>query len=140
VFRSTDFGRTWSVWTSVTKLLPTGLWNGQELYVNASPSEPHRLFLHLIGGARPTDPDEQLFRSDDNGVSWHRIGFAWGPAQKGRSKSTLPWNATTVAYEQTVVEPGGRLYLVGEHDTGKHTDYSGLYCSRDYGVHWSTTC
>jgi hypothetical protein len=139
-FRSSDFGRTWAVWTSVSKLL-SAFGGGEEIFVNASPDAPHRLFLHLTGGANPASiPDEQLYRSDDNGATWHRIGFAWGPKQKARSRSTLPWNATPIAYGTTVVEPGGRLYLVGEHDTGKRTDYTGLYCSHDYGVHWSTTC
>jgi N-acetylmuramoyl-L-alanine amidase CwlA len=30
------------------------------------------------------------------------------------------------------------MYLVGEHDTGKHTDYVGLYCSHNYGRTWHT--
>jgi hypothetical protein len=140
VYRSADYGHTWTVWSSVTKLL-SAFGGGEEIFVNASPDAPHRLFLHLTGGANPASiPDEQLYRSDDNGVTWRRIGVAWGPQQKARSRSNLPWNATPVAYGTTIVEPGGRLYLVGEHDTGKHVDHVGLYCSRDYGTHWSASC
>lgn len=142
VYRSTDYGHTWTLWTSVDRLLPD-YWNSySEVYINASPDAPHRLFLHLLGGSddQPSMPDNLLYRSDDNGATWHRIGYAWGPKQKARSRSTLPWNTVNYGYEATIVEPGGRLYLVAEHDTGKHVDYAGLYCSRDYGLHWSTAC
>lgn len=141
VYRTTDYGHTWAPWPSVTKLVaPLGL--GEEVFINASPDAPHRLFLHLTGPPPnpPGIPDQQLYRSDNNGATWHRIGYAWGPEQVTRVHSTLPWNTVPVAYGATVVEPGGRLYLVAEHDTGKHVDYSGLYCSRDYGAHWSTSC
>jgi hypothetical protein len=141
IFRSADYGHTWTLWTSATKLLPTRTNSYSEFFINASPDTPHRLFLHVIGGSdRPTDPDYQLYRSDNNGASWHRIGYAWGPEQKALTRSTLPWNYSAEAYRPTVVASGGRLYLIAEHDTGKHTDYLGLYCSRDYGAHWSTSC
>jgi hypothetical protein len=140
VYRSPDYGRTWAVWPSVTRLFAPFA-GGEEIYINASPDAPHRLFLHLTGGANsPSVPDEQLYRSDDNGANWHRIGCAWGPTERARYRCTLPFNATPIYGGVTLVEPGGRLYLVGEHDTGKHTDFMGLYCSRDYGVHWTTAC
>lgn len=141
VYRSSDYGRTWSLWTSATNLLAPLGW-GEEIFINASPDAPHRLFLHLTGPPPnpPGIPDEQLYRSDDNGATWHRIGYAWGPEQRARTRSTLPWNTVRFAYGSTIVEPGGRLYLVAEHKTGKHVDYSGLYCSHDYGAHWSTSC
>lgn len=138
VYRSPDYGHTWALWPSVTKLFaPFG--GGEQIYINASPDAPHRLFLHLTGGANtPAVPDEQFYRSDDNGATWHRIGCAWGPTEKARFRCNLPFNATPFYGRPTLVEPGGRLYLVGEHNTGKHVDYVGLYCSRDYGTHWSS--
>ena len=141
LYRSTDYGHTWAHWTSVDRLLPKYGNSYTEVFINASPDAPHRLFLHLLGGSDyRTVPDELLYRSDDNGTTWHRIGYAWGPGQHAHSRSTLPWNTVNYGAQPTLVEPGGKLYLVAEHDTGKHVDYAGMYCSRDYGAHWTTAC
>ena len=159
-YRSTDYGHTWDEWPSVTKLLaPFGV--DDEVFINASPDAPHRLFLHLTGPEYPRGtPAEQLYRSDNDGETWHRIGYAWAPSDSttvvlrhvGRKlvlrvvtrHSTLPWNTWSADRGPTIVEPGGRLYLVGERDADYRSAYRreflGLFCSSDYGVTWHTTC
>lgn len=139
MFRSRDSGRTWAPWDSVNALL-RGLPWGTFAYAAASPERPTRLFLRISGWAWDTEsaPQEQVFRSDDDGRTWRRTGFAWGPEQRPRTRSTLPWNLTH-AYEPLVVR-GDRVFVVGEHASGKRTDATGLYCSANGGASWSRSC
>jgi hypothetical protein len=142
IFRSRDQGRTWAAWPSVTRLL-AGFPFGSEAAIAASPDNPKRLWARVEGLDFTTErtPEQQLFRSDDDGATWTRLGYAWGPAQRYHpTKSTLPWNRSAAAYNPPTVEPGGRLYVLAQHDTGRKTDFLGLYCSRDYGRHWSRDC
>jgi hypothetical protein len=138
VLRTPDNGQTWQSWTSVEKLL-RGAHYYTEAFVFGSPDAPNRLFLRistLDEGARDGVPQEQLFRSDDKGATWHRIGFAWGSTQKARSRSTLPWNSLRLAYQAPIVAPGGRLYLIGGQRSGKKDKYLGTFCSPDLGRTW----
>ena len=142
MWRTPDSGRTWQPWTSVERLL-RGAHYYTEAFVSASPDAPSRLFLRistLHEGARDGVPQEQLFRSDDNGNTWRRIGFAWGPTQQARSRSTLPWNESRLGYQPPVVAPGGRLYVVSGQQNGSKMAYFGLFCSRDLGRTWVRGC
>ncbi len=143
MWRSRDYGRTWSRWASVEKLLnnraivPTF----GELTVAASPDAPRRLFLHLVShpeGKQASVPMFQLYRSDDDGASWRRIAHAWGAGQPTKAKSVLPWNEVgpEQRFGQIFVQPGGRLYVPAAHKTGGKFDFVGMYCSTDLGRTW----
>jgi hypothetical protein len=142
MYRSHDHGQTWAPWTSVTRLFHGYDWVQPRLA--SSPDNPKRLWLRLTyepgGGPALVPAQQQLFRSDDDGRTWTNLGVSWGPGQKPRSRSTLPWNGSGNSNHPLIAAPGGHLYLIGEHRTGKRLDYLGLYCSHDFGRRWSTSC
>ena len=148
LFRSRDAGVTWTPWTSTDRLFRSTHY-ADTIQIGASPARPHQLFLRVAGSGytKELDPTEQLFRTDDDGATWTRIGFAWAPGQTHRKPaSTLPWNAESLygnVFEDPqplVVGPHGELYVVAQHVTGKTVDSRGVYCSKNYGRTWSTRC
>lgn len=148
VFRTRDGGEHWEPWTSLKPLLGDLRLNDR-VEIASDPARPKQLFLRVSGMnfERQKSPQEQLFRSDDDGKHWTRIGFAWGPGQKGRQpRSTLPWNMMPLyrtylsAFQPIVVGPSGQIILTGQRQTGSQINDRGLYCSKDYGRSWSTRC
>lgn len=149
VWRTDDAGRNWRRWRSVESALRAVPVTSPNFTITASADAPRRLFLLAVAAqatsrAAPA-PAYQLFRSDDDGASWRRIAHAWGRDQRARSRSTLPWNGDGASHAAhfgyVSAQPGGRLYAVGavETATGK-VIRQGLYCSRDLGRTWTSTC
>jgi hypothetical protein len=164
IYQTADYGRTWSRMPSLERLLPVVppptncdiCLGPSTVRVTAAPDAPNRLFAlvnngRIFGFVTPeTIRDErtpmwQLFRSDDAGAHWHRIGLSYLPGQRVTSRPTLPWND---AYS-IQAEPGHRLYVTGTWSadfppapfTSNHPPrYAGMYCSTDDGRTWHTTC
>ena len=151
VWRSTNGGATFAVWKPVDAVLaPVN--RTSEGGVGASlmpdPVNAKRLFLRVTGGpahgtwAKDAPPAEQVFRSDDAGRTWRRLGYQRAVFQPGR-RGTLPWNETTGDPTGIVPAGDGRTVLVaaayvspGEASENR----TGVYCSRDSGLHWGRTC
>jgi hypothetical protein len=152
---SHDYGRTWATWGAVDRLiLPADVRAAHAFPIvtlAASPDAPHRLFLriNLAQGSALTlqTPAEQLFRSDDDGTSWQRVGYARGVGQPGKDRGSLPFNGSGPVggpgyFRWIGAAAGGRLYALAGTQvsgaTGKAARFSyyGLYCSADAGRHW----
>lgn len=126
-WRTNDGGRTWAVWASVERVLNTRP-AGSEWAVTASP-DSRRVFLSVAsvvkyGPDNRYDNDDTyamtLWRSDDDGATWHRISAPW----------TRPpgWNPVTIT-----AQAGNRLYA-----TASRPGFTGLFCSLDNGRSWRT--
>ncbi|MEZ4698944.1 MAG: glycosyl hydrolase [Rhodothermales bacterium] len=104
VYRSPDGGVTW---TRISDGLPQGLWVSR---VEASHHDKNRVYVSL-NGYRYDDFTPYVYRSDDAGATWRRLG------------SALPAEAVNVVLEDAV---NPDLLYVG-------TDHS-LYVSLDGGA------
>ena len=149
-WRTSDAGATWHEWTSVQRLVDrvdktSGL--SPHVSVSFEPDRPRTVYLRISGysGDRGwvtgADPAEQLFRSDDGGTTWRRIGWQRGFMQPGRNGS-LPWNGAADGDRGGIYAAGnGVLFAVGTYsaERGPGHDLT-LFCSRDHGVHWRTSC
>ena len=151
VWRSTNGGATFAVWQPVDAVLtPVNRTTegAPRVSLVPDPASSKRLFLRATGGpaygrwAKDAPPAEQLFRSDDGGRTWRRLGYQRAVFQPGR-RGTLPWNEATADPAGIVPAGDGRTVLVaatyvspGEASAGR----TGVFCSRDSGLHWSRTC
>jgi hypothetical protein len=143
VWRTTDSGYAWARWPSVERLLPKGTYS---LWMTADPDRPGRLYLHTAADEKfggPRTPRFSLFRSDDDGKTWHVLGRSYVPGTRGVPRDTLPWHTggDSVAASTSYVsaQPGGYLYVLGgQRRNGR--DVVGLWCSRDAGHTWRTAC
>jgi hypothetical protein len=143
IWRSTDAGQTFHLLKAANAVLPRLPRNPEamiEAQLAVDPGRPSRLFLHVgyWGVLRPNGPmppSAQLFRSDDHGAHWSRIGFQLFPGQRGR-RGTLPWNTT----DGSLVAPApGKLFAAGGYASGDRVT-GGLFCSVDAGRTWQRTC
>ena len=151
IWRSTDGGATFAVWQPVDAVLSPvnrASEGAPRVSLMPDPASAKRLFLRVTGGpahgkwAKDAPPAEQVFRSDDAGRTWHRLGYQRAVFQPGR-RGTLPWNEATGDPTGIVPAGDGRTVLVaaayvspGEASENR----TGVYCSRDSGLHWGRTC
>lgn len=153
-FISTDGGVTFTAWTSVNTLLEATQRYGKtpRVSVAANSNLPGRVFLRIVGSpnaglswAQLAPPGQQLFRSDDGGMHWSRVGFQRGLGQAGTS-GNLPWNtnyygivpdpaAITLTSDGRLLVPAMRVDL-----SGRSPDTAGVFCSLDGGRRWSQFC
>lgn len=145
-WRTRDGGLTWQRWSSVehlhAKYVPT-LWH--YTMMASSPDVPHRLFQlvatqdDLTESTSATVPAFELFRSDDDGATWRRIGHSWGRRQPVKAPSILPWNAS---HPELHAALGGRLYVTAARRNAKGAvTFQGMYCSTNLGQTWRAgTC
>ncbi len=139
LWQSTDAGATFRPMAAVTKLLaalPSAPGTVVNIGLAADPVVARRLYLHVgysISPWRPRlPPAVQLFRSDDRGAHWTRIGYQLGDRQPG-IRGSLPWIGTS----GFVVAPGaGKLFATGADASGN----ARLFCSADGGRRWGATC
>jgi hypothetical protein len=146
-WRSRDYGRTWTRWPGLESLFQRTLDPYiEDVYLAWSPDAPRRLFAqtnryHVKSKTRPAN---QLWRSDDDGKTWVRVGYSFGPDQPHAGKGTLPWNDPGESIAQTVAwiraEPGGSLYALGARVVAGRTTGQHLWCSRDLGRTWAVSC
>lgn len=152
-YRTNDYGDTWTPWTSLEQLVPKpaaacgDVCEVSTLYVSAAPDAPRTMFALIENGRidensdPPTlraerTPDIQLFRSDDAGAHWRRIGAAYLPGQIASPRANLPFDYSPREFK---AEAGHRLYVVANyvdrlHPT--HTAYFGTWCSTNDGLTW----
>lgn len=157
-YRTSDYGNTWTRWTSLEQLIPRpagpcgDYCEVSTLSVSAAPDAPRKMFVLVENGRidetsdpatlrAERTPDIQLFRSDDAGAHWRRIGQSYLPGQIASPRSNLPFNYSLWQFN---AEAGHRLYVVGNyvdrlHPT--HTAYFGTWCSTNDGLTWhKATC
>jgi photosystem II stability/assembly factor-like uncharacterized protein len=135
VYRTRDGGRTWQ--RVLFKDASTGA-----IDLSFDPSNPHNLFAALWQARRrPWEltsggPGSGLYRSEDDGNTWKRLGppSAPAPAGKGATEAdqdnglpAAPWGRIGVAVAPS---DGRRVYALIEADKG------GLYRSDDGGNKW----
>lgn len=129
-WRTNDAGRTWTGWPSVERLLNVRPAHSKWA-ITGSP-DSRRLFLSVASVVRfgqdiRYDTDDTyamtLWRSDDDGSTWHRM--------------SVPWTRPPGLYPVTVTaQAGGRLYA-----TASRPGFTGMFCSLDNGRTWRTgTC
>jgi len=106
--------------------------------VVSDPRKPRRLYLRVWGRDSRSTPAEQMFRSEDDGASWRRIGFQRGAGSRyGRGVAGWPYGSG-YAYgdaESMVILPDGRLLAIGMEN-----GVNRLYCSTDDARTWQATC
>jgi hypothetical protein len=151
-YRSTDAGRTFAPWRDLMRvvtplnraLLAHGGSFDQPAALVWDPTNPRRVYLRSTAlSGRGGPPYDQLYRSDDAGRTWRRLGYAL--AVVDAPHGTLPWNATFTVQRpiananQLAVAADGRVFALGEA-LGGGVDVHGFYCSTDHGAHWSRVC
>jgi hypothetical protein len=151
VWRSTDWGTTFTPWTSVNDVLaPVNRSSAMppRAAIAFDPAHPRRAYLRVQGNrgakgawAANAPPAEQLFRSEDGGRSWRRIGFRLDSFQNGPD-GRLPFNTPARGDRgaEITVAQDGRLLAVGAYDDGGSVFVTGVFCSLDGGAHWSNGC
>jgi hypothetical protein len=146
-WRSRDYGRTWVRWAGIESLLHRSANPGlQDIFLTRSADAPHRLFAQTnhYGVTGKTRPANQLWRSDDDGRTWTRVGYSFGPDQPHAGQGTLPWNDPGQSIAQTrawiSAQPGGLLYALGARVVAGRTTGQHLWCSRDLGRTWAVAC
>lgn len=144
VWRSVDYGRTWQRWLGVERLMHR---NGgfPTVHITKSPDAPRRLFAQLDVRTRDwAGPRLTVWRSDDDGATWRRVGYAWTAKQPKAGQGTLPWNGPGESIAQTgtwtTAQPGNRLYAIGAREIGEQVGEPRLWCSRDFGRTWRAYC
>lgn len=126
IYRSTDGGRTWQHPLAIDDRTGT-------VDIAADPATPGTLYAAAWECRQypwqsyftpATGSGSAIYKSTDNGATWHRLGGeGWPKAPLGRISLTV---AQTKA--------GSRIYATadGGHDKGA----GGLYVSDDGGAHW----
>lgn len=151
-FLSDDNGMTFRRWSSLEKLIAPVATHGGVEGVNLAydTALPGRVYARIIGATRvkwdkTAPPREQVFRSDNGGATWRRVGYQLDIRQAGR-RGNLPWNTTAFGYTEDVASfaltPDGRL-LVPAAITGASGMVPGsasVYCSLDGGATWRSLC
>lgn len=145
-WRSRDFGWTWQRWSGVERLFQSGS-ERPAVHMTAVPDRAGRLFAEVdVPGAkgRGGAPARSVWRSDDDGATWRRVAYARGPEQPRPGEGTLPWNdpGESIAQAGPVIsaQPGGLLYGLGARKVGDRVTAPRLWCSRDAGRTWRTSC
>jgi len=150
---SGDEGVTFRRWTTFERLLQPVARYGDVagLSLASNPALPGRVYARVMGApdsARwnaAAPPREQLFRSDDGGETWRRVGYQLGPGQRGQ-RGNLAWNTGTfgVASDPAsfALAPDGRLLVPGgvTGESGMAPGSESVYCSTDGGVSWRVLC
>jgi hypothetical protein len=139
-WRSTDGGRTFASWTSLTRLLVRDVRRDAdrpEYQLAHHPAFPHRVYLRvsrvLRERAARSVPDEAVFRSDDDGTTWRQVAGGWSSARGGAG--SVPWMGfPTGGWPGTFELAGdGSLFATG-WARGDHR--IAVYRSTDGGAHW----
>lgn len=150
IWRSTDWGKTFAPWASVNAVLQRANKSGLTPPMVAlafDPSHPTRAYLRVQASrgaqgkwANDAPPATELYRSNDAGRTWIRIGFRLGLFQKGRD-GRLPFNAQGRGRDgaDLAVAPDGRLLAIGWYESDAMT-LQGVFCSLDGGLHWTNGC
>lgn len=144
VWRTVDDGYTWRRWTSVERIVdkPETL----HMTLTAAADNPRRMYLHVVSDERLGNRKAahfSLYRSGDGGTSWRLLGASYKATQRGVPRSTLPWSSGGRSPEANgafvSAQPGGYVYVVAARQHNGLDDFA-LWCSRDAGVTWRTSC
>lgn len=106
--------------------------------VVSDPRRPRRLYLRVWGPDTRDTPAEQMFRSDDAGRSWRRLGFQRGGSGRfGAGMRGWPYGSGYARGddEAMAVLPDGAVLAIGM-DAGVRR----LYCSTDDARTWRAAC
>lgn len=139
VWRSTDGGATFTPWRAVERLLAPSEAGVAPPYVAfaSDAAAPRRVYLRvetavgMHGWWKSAPPASQIFRSDDAGATWRRVGYSFALGQPGK-RPTFPWRAGGWMLQVT---PDGRLLADGGNDAVDTT-----WCSVDGGRRWYAGC
>lgn len=141
VWRSTDGGATFAAWTPLTRILDAAERAGGDrpmVKLAATPGLPRRLYARVEVSQPPTrwragaPPASQLFRSDDGGGTWRRVGYGRAQSQPG-PHGNLPWWSSHPG--EIELAPDGRLFASGSNEFLATT-----WCSLDGGKRWYAGC
>ena len=99
------------------------------------------------GARRAGDqPAEQIYRSDDGGATWRRMGYQWGIMQ-GSPTGNLPFNVMSFGYPTGTapieLTSDGHVLVpaqLEEYTKAGLADLDGVYCSVDFAKTWHRTC
>jgi hypothetical protein len=107
--------------------------------VASDPRDPRRLYLRVSGKDSREAPREQIFRSDDDGRTWRRLGY-WRPSASSYGRGVPGWPGPSHHglrdSEPFEVLPNGSLVLTALAPDGGQR----LYCSTDGARTWRVTC
>jgi hypothetical protein len=104
------------------------------------PTHPGRVYLRVgVSHDLPESPIEQMFRSDDWGRTFRRIGYRRALGRKDPGPPGWPGRTSTPsaadASERMVVLADGRILALGSDQTANR-----FYCSTDGARSWHPTC
>jgi hypothetical protein len=106
--------------------------------VESDPRNIRRLYLRVWGKDTKESPAEQIFRSDDDGRTWTRLGY-WRPESSAYGRGVRGWPGPSGfphrGREAMAVLPDGSLLAVSLASGGPV-----LYCSSDGARSWRATC
>jgi len=130
-WRTNDAGQSWTEWASVEHVL--NLRTDDSTWTITGSPDSRRLFLSVTsvlssGKDNLSVTDDTyamtLWRSDDDGATWHRLSVPWTRPPLGVHPVTI------------TAQTGNRLYA-----TASRPGFTGLFCSLDNGRTWRTgTC
>lgn len=142
VWVSRDGGGSFTPWVAGNTLLKQPIERGFPRAIDiglvTDPSRAGRMYLRVAGERGLDPPQQQLWRSDDNGKRWQLMGYMrnYTPMVRG----TLPWYTEEVfAVRGNIsVQPDGKVFVIARATSG--SSYGGVFCSHDGARTWARSC
>lgn len=149
VFVSNDRGAHFRVVTTVQAAIDRLIRAGglATVAVNTGPPGSHTLFAYLVGGNAQTNkpPTDQLYRSRDDGRTWHLIAhnrcmcppngpgtLSYGAIYRSRSGAVTP--------SGIIIPAANRMMMTSRWWPTNAPAKFTVLCSADLGRTWSTPC